>query len=157
LNVLLPMSDADVEQLAYRAKAQALAQEILKYPQLELPLYHFFQPGIYIRELHLPAGALTVGNIHKLPCRNILTKGERTTWIVDEFVRIRGPHIHWTPPGHQRVSYTHEDSIWVTIHNNPRDERNIAVLEHEFFAKSEEEYLQFCNFLDMEPVQCLPC
>jgi hypothetical protein len=148
--MLMPLSDQEIAQIDTRAKVQAIAAEMLKYPQVDCPLLHHFSPGLYIRELHIPAGALTVGKIHKLPCQNLLAVGERTTWIIDGMRRIRAPHAHWTPPGHQRISYTHQDSVWMTFHPNSREERNIAVLERELFTESEEEYLEFRKFLELD-------
>ena len=110
---------------------------------------------MYLRELHIPKDALTVGKIHKQSCLNFLTKGERTTLINGMMVRIKAPHVHWTPPGHQRFSYTHEDSVWVTLHWNPRNERNIKKLETELVAETEDEYRDFVKFLEMEVPTCL--
>ena len=152
MSVIAALTDKEIVQLATRAKVQALAREMEKFPQIECPLFHHFIPGLYIRELHIPKDALTVSKIHKLPSLNILSKGERATLIDDQFVRIKAPHIHWSPAGHQRFSYTYEDSVWVTMHLNPRNEKNVATLEKELAAETEEEYRDFIKFLEMEGV-----
>jgi len=46
-------------------KINALVHEILKYPQAECPVSHYFGPSIYIREVVMPAGTVVVGKPHK--------------------------------------------------------------------------------------------
>ena len=153
MSVVAVLNNLEIEQLAVRAKVQLLAAEMQKHPQIEIPVFHHFLPGLYIREIHVPKDALTVGKIHKYPCLNFLSKGERTTLIDGHMVRIKAPHVHWTPGGHQRFSYTHEDSVWITTHWS--DERDIDRLEHDLVANTEEEYRDFIKLLTMEAPICL--
>ncbi len=147
-----PLTHSDLLQLGMRAKAQALIEAMAVFPQIECPLEHTFLPGLYIRTLHVPKDALTVGKIHKHPCFNMLSRGDRTTLIEDQMVRIRAPFSYWSGPGNQRVSYTHEDSVWITQHWNPRELRDIPTLEKELVAETEEDYQRFVDFLSMEAV-----
>jgi hypothetical protein len=43
--------------------------------QTELPLKHSFAPGVYAREMEIPAGTLLIGKIHKHRHHNFLMKG----------------------------------------------------------------------------------
>ena len=97
--MLVTLSNDEIVQLATRAKVQALEVEMKKLPQVECPLFHHFMPGMYVRELHIPRDALTVGKIHKFPCLNFLTKGERTTLIDERMVRIQGSPYPLVPTG----------------------------------------------------------
>ena len=111
---------------------------------------HHFASGIYMRELHIPAGMTTTGKIHKHACLNILAKGRRSTLVDGYVIEIAAPHIHLSPPGMKRVSYTYEDSVWITVHaTNLTD---IEEIERELVCDTEEEYLAFCA---QESLKCL--
>ena len=110
-------------------------------PGTELPLYHHFGAGLYARELHIPAGLITVGKLHKYPCLNILAQGERSTLIGDEIKRIKAPYIYVSEAGTKRVSYTHQDAVWITVHAT--DETDVDRLEDMLVANSEQEYQEF--------------
>jgi hypothetical protein len=127
----------------------AFEHEMLKLPQLSLPLFHHFAPGIYARELHIPKGVITTGKIHKYACLNIMAKGERSTLVGDEIVRVKAPFIHVAPAGTKRVSYTHEDSVWITVHAT--EETDIVKLEKDLIAETEKEYLDFLNAVKAIP------
>ena len=45
--------------------------------------------------------------------------------------------------------------MWVTMHWNPSNERNIKKLEKELVAETEDEYRAFVKFLEMEVPTCL--
>ena len=107
-----------------------------------LPVRHHFAPGLYLRELYVPAGMVTTGKIHKYPCQNILAKGRRSTLIDGEIVTVEAPHIHLSPAGIKRVSFTHEDSVWITVH--PTNLTDVDEIERALVCDTEEEYLAFC-------------
>jgi len=92
----------------------------------------------------------TTGKIHKYACLNILAKGRRSTLIDNRIVMIKAPHIHLAPPGMKRVSYTHEDSVWITVHTT--NLTDVDEIERELVCDTEEEYLAFCA---QEHLQCL--
>ena len=107
-----------------------------------LTVRHHFAPGLYMRELHIPAGMITTGKIHKYACLNILAKGRRSTLVDGRIVMVEAPHIHLSPPGIKRVSYTHEDSVWITVHATNLTE--VDEIERELVCDTEEEFLAFC-------------
>ena len=129
-----------------RRKTILLEREMLKLPQVALPLFHHFLPGLYLRELHIPAGVITTGKIHKYECLNFLTKGERSTVIDGEIVRVKAPHFHISPAGSKRVSYTHQDSVWITAHFT--DETDVAKLEAELVCDTEKQYIDFVRRIE---------
>jgi hypothetical protein len=142
-----------VAQLSVRDKVGIIEQEIKKLPEaiFELPVFHHFSHGLYARELHIKKGMITVGKIHKFPCLNILAKGDRSTLIDGKIVRIRAPHVHVAPAGMKRISYSHEDSVWITVHAT--QETELEKLEEELVAETEQEYQDFC--IAMEKQKCL--
>jgi len=50
-------------------------EALLQMPQVDLPLQHFFLPGVCVRVMYLPAGTLLTGKIHKHTHIAILAKG----------------------------------------------------------------------------------
>lgn len=88
-------------------------------PQTDCPLKHTFAPGMYAREIFLPAETFIVGKIHKHAHLNIVTRGRCT--VVTEFGRKEidasaGPVTFTSDAGAKRALYVHEDTVWTTIH-----------------------------------------
>lgn len=104
---------------------------------------HHFAPGVYMRELHIPAGMITIGKIHKYPCLAILAKGKRKTLIDGKIVIATAPHISLSPAGMKRASEALEDSVFITVHENPGNNTVIEELERHLACDTEEEYQAF--------------
>lgn len=93
------------------------------------PLRHWLTPGIYAREIHLAAGTLVVGKIHRGRHLNIISQGRVTCYTEFGLDHYEAPASFISEPGTKRVVFTHEDAIWTTIHANPGDETDISRLE----------------------------
>lgn len=139
--VALGITRGRVQQL--EAAMRDLPPAMQVDPKSLVTRHHFPVPGIYMREVHIPAGMTTTGKIHKRECVSFLTKGRRSTLIDGRIVEITAPHMHLSPPGMKRVTYTHEDSIWVTVHST--NLTDVAELERELVCETEEEYLAFIS------------
>lgn len=99
-------------------------------PQVDLPLVHRFTPGMYIREIHMPAGVLVTSAMHKTEHPFFITQGSALVWKPgEEPVRLRAPHTGITQAGTQRLLYIEENCIWITCHVNPDNEQDIEVLD----------------------------
>ena len=96
------------------------------------PLKHWLAPGIYAREIHLPANTLVVGKIHRHRHFNILSQGRITCYTEFGLQTLEAPASFISEPGTKRVVFTHEDAIWTTIHPNPTDETDLKKLEDMF-------------------------
>ena len=83
----------------------------------QFPLVHRFLPGMYIREIHMPAGAVLTSKIHKTEHPFVVTKGVVSVWSVNEGTAVyKAPHFGITKPGTRRVLLVHEDVVWITFH-----------------------------------------
>lgn len=107
-----------------QGKVDRLQYELGKFPQIEMPLTHRFTPGLYIREILMPKGAIVISRIHKTTHPFVVSKGRAA--VMDEHGRvtqISAPHTGITQPGTRRVLFIHEDCIWTTFHpgNWPAD------------------------------------
>lgn len=99
------------------------------------PIHHF-SPGVYMREVLLPAGTLAVGRIHRHDCLAIIVGDVSVTSESGPF-RVIGMKVFHSYPGAKRVAYAHQATRWVTVHHT--DERDITKLELELFAPSFED------------------
>ena len=108
---------------------------MLDMPQAECPVVHHFGPGLYIREMAAPAGALLVGHAHKHEHMNVLLKGKviilNEIGVPEELV---APAVFVAKPG-RKVAYVTEDMVWQNIYAT--EETDLDKLEEMFIDKSE--------------------
>lgn len=130
-----------MNELSIRNVVSAFEDEMRKQPQVEMRLEHYFAPGIYARELHIPAGVLLTGKIHKYAQLNILSKGRIRVLTENGVVDVEAPFTVVSPAGTKRIALAITDCVWTTIlHTNETDP---VVIEKQFIASSEQEYLEF--------------
>ena len=108
---------------------------LLGFEQADCPVYHRFGPGIYIREVHLPANAFVMGHAQRYEHVNIFLKGAVAMVNDAGVVEIkRAPLFYIGKPG-RKVGYVVEDVVWQNVYAT--EERDIDALEEMFFEKSE--------------------
>lgn len=92
---------------------------------------HFFAPGMYLRELLVPAGMLIVGKSHKTIHFFMVLKGRAE--VISEFDRkvVEAGHISVSLPGIKRVALALEDTQFVTVHVNASDTHDLEIIEAE--------------------------
>jgi hypothetical protein len=99
------------------AKVDRLQFELGKMPQADMPLRHWFTPGLYVREISMPKGAIVISRVHRTEHPFVISKGSVS--VLDEHGQVthyNAPHTGVTKPGARRVLYIHEDCIWTTFH-----------------------------------------
>lgn len=105
-------------------------------PQAACDCVHAFAPGIYIRQVTLPTGALVVGHRHKQAHLNIMLKGHMTLFHDDgSRSELRAPVMCVAPPG-RKVAYIHEQTLWLNLYAS--ECTDVETLESEFLDKSED-------------------
>lgn len=120
-------------------KIDALQAAMVAGPTLDLKVVEYFSEGVYARELHIPAGTVVVGKIHKHTNFNVLSKGSLSILQDDGSLReVTAPFTVVSPPGTRRVAYAHDDCVWTTVHGT--DLRDVAEIEAKFIAQTPEEY-----------------
>lgn len=118
------------------------------------PLKHHFSDGFYIREIFIPKGTVVVGKIHKHAHPNFLMKGKvRVITEYDGNTELEAPLFMISQAGTKRVVLALEDTIWITVHNNLRNTRDLNELENEIIAKDYNE-IGLKDFLKEERI-CL--
>lgn len=110
-------------------------------PIVDLPLRHLFAPGVYIREIFMPAGTVVVGHRHKTKHFNIVLKGKcAVTQDGIEVMQIEAPMTFVSDAGVQKILLIKEDTTWQTVH--PVNEKEVEAMAEEeredmFVEKSE--------------------
>lgn len=123
--------------LDIRAKILRLQHDMLTTMPVEnridCPLKHHFAPGVYAREIFIPAGTVIIGKIHKHAHVNIISQGSAS--VMTEFgeMKIEAPCTFISQPGTKRAVLAITDVIWTTVH--PTDETDLAKIEDEVIAK----------------------
>lgn len=79
-------------------------------------------PGLYSRELLMPAGMLCTSRIHKTCHQFVVSEGAISVYNTfgDTQDLFTSGHHGITYPGTRRVLYAHEDTRWVTFHPTHR-------------------------------------
>ncbi len=120
---------AAVTPQARRNAIQALEETMAQFPQVEQPLTHHFQPGLYAREIFNPKGCLIVTKEHKEPNFSFIMRGKLQVMTEEGTRTLAAPAFFKTHPGTKRVLYSLEDTVFVTVHPNPDDCEDLTVLE----------------------------
>ena len=113
----------------------ALEPVLLGMPQMECKVAHHFGPGIYIREVTLPAGGLAMGHAQKFPHLNLVLSGSVAVIEDGEAKVIKAPLVFVGKPG-RKIGYCIEECTWQNIYANPDNERDIETLERRYLDKS---------------------
>lgn len=121
---------SDIVPAISRLEKFMLAQE----KQPECPVVHHFGPGIYIREVIIPADTFAIGHRQKFDHMNVFLKGRVTVFKEDgTTVEWKAPMMFTAPPG-RKVGYVHEDMVWLNIYST--QERDIEKLEETYLEKN---------------------
>lgn len=134
------MNEIATSEVPWKDKISYLVEKMGAMPQTECPLKHYFAPGVYLREIFMPAGSVVIGKIHKTEHFNIIQKGV-VSLVSEDGSRemLTGPCTFVSKAGVQKVLYIHEDTVWSTVHIT--DERNLEKLEEQLIEK--EDYPMF--------------
>lgn len=131
---------SDLSVLTARAQIQQLEDELLKQPQVDIPVTHHLPAGLYAREITIPAGVMVTGKVHLEEHLNIISAGEISILTEDGVKRIKAPYTMISRPGTKRVGYAHTDTVWTTVHANPQNETEIAALEDRLVVTTQADY-----------------
>lgn len=99
-------------------KIDSLEAAMAELEPVDCPLVHRFTPGLYTREIFMPAGSMITSLIHKTEHPFFVLKGSVSVFNESdgEVKQIEAPYVGITKPGTRRVLYVHSDCVWVTTH-----------------------------------------
>ena len=110
-----------------------------------VPIKHTFADGVYIRQMNMLKGSVVVGAIHKHLHAWFLLTGHITVATEDTTEDYIAPCYVVSTPGVKRVILANKDSIFVNIHKNPSNTKDIDELEKQIVALNYEEYEKYIN------------
>ncbi len=135
--------------LEFEAALAAYAAENNCALDAESMTSHHFAPGVYIRELRIPAGTCLTGKIHRGAHLNIISAGRIAVLTEHGIVELSAPCTLRSDAGIKRVGFAIEDTVWSCIHANPDDCTDMTKLEARFIAPD------FTGIEHTEPDKCL--
>jgi hypothetical protein len=105
------------QSIAMREKVDLIARGIIDsaLPQIECPIRHHFAPGMYGREISIPAGTVLIGAVHKTDNLVVLSKGLIRMVTEDGFTEIAAPHTMMCKAGTRNAGLIVEDSVWTNF------------------------------------------
>jgi hypothetical protein len=103
----------------------------------DCPITHYHAPGLYIREMFIPAGVAVVGKIHKHAHFNDISKGRVRVVTEFGFEVYEAPYRFISEPGTKRAVFAETDVVWTTFH--PTNETDVDKIESEIIASSYDE------------------
>lgn len=121
------------DQLKYLiAEGQTVVQD-----KTECPVKHYFEPGMYIRQMTIPDGTWFIGRPHLVGHRCVLVTGTLKL-ITERGSSIKHPGDEMTTvPGYMTALFALSDVEAWTYHPNPTESRDVAALEAEIFQSLE--------------------
>lgn len=116
-------------------QVETLEQGFLQQEQQDCPVVHRFGPGIYIREVTIPGGTLSIGHYQKTTHLNIMLKG-RVIMVNEngEKTELVAPQTFVSGPG-RKVGLIVETMVWQNVYATT--ETDVGKLEELFLEKSQ--------------------
>lgn len=129
----LALKEHIMNEIASIDDIEAFEAHMLTLPQVECPVEHIFGPGIYIRQVFMPAGTIVIGHSHKIPSLNMVLSGKLA--LLEDGVRreITAPYIFTSKEG-RKVAYVLEDCVFQNIYAT--EETDLDKLEEMCVEKS---------------------
>lgn len=124
-----------LKSIEHRDKMQALEDAIfsseMSIDATQLQCNHYFSHGLYTRELHLPAGIVITGAIHKFSNVNIVSKGKVVAVTDQGRMEIEAPYTFVSGELVKKAIYAIEDTVWINV--LPWDkEPSVELVEKEY-------------------------
>lgn len=138
-------TQAKTKVVAKHSGIEELEAAMLNFPdKMEAPIYHFHGPGVYIREMHIPKGALILGHEHKHDHLCVMLRGKLALLSKTAPPEIiEGPYMFVASSG-RKLAFALKDTVFQNIH--PTDSTNLKEIEKQFITKSD-------TFLEYEQLQ----
>lgn len=114
----------------------ALEEAIKQLPQVDLTSFttHHFAPGVYVRELFIPAGTVLTGAIHRFEVMNILVSGSIRVTTDEGVQTLTGPMVFNSKAGSKKAGYAITDVVFLNVH--PTNLTDVDEIEKEVIAPS---------------------
>tara|TARA_R100000734_G_C3311404_1_gene102269 strand:+ start:559 stop:1062 length:504 start_codon:yes stop_codon:yes gene_type:complete len=109
------------------------------------PIRNFFMDNVYIRQIFLFKGTLSIGAIYKHKHMIFLLHGHVTIANEKGVKDYTAPCHIISTPGDKRVVYAHETTVWYNVFPNVKNKKDVRELEKDIACVSYEEYENYVN------------
>lgn len=131
-----------IKNLSTKDRLLQLDAFLINSPQVECPLDHRFTENQWIRERMVPAGTLFSTYTWRIEHPFFGMMGELLIWDeTNGWQLFKSPCQGITKAGTKRVVYAITDVVWVSVHFNPTNTRNIEELEEMWLEKYQNPYI----------------
>lgn len=120
-----------------RKSVERLEAHLLQFPEVEIKTEHRFAPGLYIRQITIPAGIVCTGAAGKSEHFSVMVRGRMRALADGEMRDLEGYNDWIAPAGVKRVGIAIEETVWFTVHPNPDDCRDLDILEERYFEQAD--------------------
>lgn len=106
-----------IHPLAILPTIDQLEALLASQPSAPMPVTHRWTPGLYIREILIPAGTIATSMEHRTEHPFVLSAG--VVEVVDSHGTaqlLQAPHTGITKPGTRRALRALTDVVWITFH-----------------------------------------
>ena len=129
------LTQKDIAPEGLHERIDSVIEKMMTMQQADTPVIHRFSPGLYIREIHIPAGVFSIGHLQRTEHFNVMLKGRviiiNKDGTTTDFI---APQSYTAKPG-RKVGYIVDDMVWQNIYAT--DETDIDKLEEMFLDKNE--------------------
>ena len=106
----------------------------------EFPIKHNFSDQLYMREMKMKAGTFVVSAMHHTDHFWFLMTGRILVTTNGETVEHIAPCFEKSTKGAKRLIMCSEDCIFINIHKNPSNTRDLDEIENKLYSLTIEEY-----------------
>ena len=107
----------------------------------EFPIKHDFSDQLYMREMRMKAGTFVVSAMHHTDHFWFLMTGKILVTTDGETVQHIAPCFEKSIKGAKRLITCSEDCIFINIHKNPSNTRDLDEIENKLYSFTIEEYV----------------
>lgn len=123
-------------------RLEAIEADMARYEQAVIPVKHILLPGLYARQIEIPADCRLIGKVQVSPHMNFVLEGDITFMVAGEVQRVGAGWAGAMAGGTKKVGYTHARTVWMTVHPNPDNETDIPTLERRIAADTYALYIE---------------
>jgi len=120
-----------------RKSVERLEAHLLQFPEVEIKTEHRFAPGIYVRQITIPAGVTCTGAACKEEHFSVMVRGKMVAFADGMMREVEGYNEWIAPAGVKRVGTAIEETVWFTVHPNPDDCRDLNVIEARLWEQAD--------------------
>lgn len=112
------------------------AMRVAVYGPQHYPVKEYYPPGLYVREIEMPAGHFICGEVHKTEHVNTISKGRVLVMMEGVLKEYSAPATFVSKPGVSKRLLVLDDCVWSTYHPFPDNEKDPAQIRERLIEES---------------------